>query len=76
MENTQNLNEQPIADAWATLQAHANQGALLQPDANRLAFVDPEFLLSREVRGIRMQLEMLKPELAQATYGVDRKSVV
>ena len=49
----------------------ANQGALLQPDANRLAFADPEFLLSREVRGIRMQLEMLKPKLAQAAYGVE-----
>ena len=76
MENTQNLNEQPIADAWATLQAHANKGALLQPDANRLAFADPEFLLSREVRGIRMQLEMLKPELAQAAYGVESTIVV
>ena len=76
MENTQNLNEQPIADAWATLQAHADKGALLQPDANRLAFADPEFLLSREVRGIRMQLEMLKPELALAAYGVESTIVV
>ena len=37
----------------------------LAPEANRLAFADPEFLTRRETRGIRIQLELLKPELAQ-----------
>ena len=76
MENTQNLTEQHLADAWATLQAHANKGENLEPDAYRLAFSDPEFLLRREVRGIRMQLEMLKPDLGQSALGVDNTIVV
>jgi uncharacterized protein (TIGR00730 family) len=76
MENTYNLTEQRLADAWATLQSHSNEGAPLNPDANRLAFADPEFLLRREVRGMRMQLEMLKPELGQASLGVENTIVV
>jgi uncharacterized protein (TIGR00730 family) len=76
MENTYNLTEQRLADAWATLQAHSNQGTPLAPDAYRLAFADPEFLLKREVRGIRIQLEMLKPEMGQAEHGVENTIVV
>ena len=76
MENTNNLTEQHLANAWATLQNHAHEGMPLAPDAYRLAFADPEFLLSREVRGIRMQLEMLKPELGQAAQGVESTIVV
>ena len=46
-------------------QGPADSGLPLDPDANRLAFVDPEFLLRRETRGIRFQLELLKPDLEQ-----------
>ena len=76
METTQNLSEQRIADAWADLQAHANNGNALQADAYRLAFADPEFLLRRETRGIRFQLEMLKPDLAQQQLGIENTVVV
>jgi uncharacterized protein (TIGR00730 family) len=76
MENTYNLTEQRLADAWATLQSHSNEGTVLEPQAHRLAFADPEFLLRREVRGVRMQLEMLKPELGQAEHGVENTIVV
>jgi uncharacterized protein (TIGR00730 family) len=76
METTQNLSEQRIADAWADLQAHANNGNALQADAYRLAFADPEFLLRRETRGIRFQLEMLKPDLAQHQLGIENTVVV
>ena len=31
----------------------------LKPQAHRLAFGDPEFMLRREARGIRLQLELL-----------------
>jgi hypothetical protein len=65
METTQDLHDTRLADAWATLQAHARGGASLTPDASRLAFADPEFLLRRETRGIRFQLELLKPDLEQ-----------
>ena len=76
MENTQNLNEARIANAWADLQAHSDRGNALETDAYRLAFADPEFLLRRETRGIRFQLEMLKPDLDQSALGVENTVVV
>ncbi len=76
MEATQDLNERRLADAWAELQHHANEGVPLQADAYRLAFADPEFLLRRETRGIRFQLEMLKPDLAQREAGIENTIVV
>ncbi|MFM6986973.1 MAG: TIGR00730 family Rossman fold protein [Hydrogenophaga sp.] len=76
MEQLQHLNERRIADAWADLQAHANSGNTLQADAYRLAFADPEFLLRRETRGIRFELEMLKPDLAQQELGIENTIVV
>ena len=76
MENTTNLTDQHLADAWAVLQSHSQHIATLKPDANRLAFADPEFLLRRELRGLRIQMEMLKPELGQAAAGIDNTIVV
>jgi hypothetical protein len=76
MENTQNLSESRIANAWAELHAHADNGHALDADAYRLAFADPEFLLRRETRGIRIQLEMLKPDLDQTEQGVENTVVV
>ncbi len=38
--------------------------------AYRLAFADPDFLLRDELRPVRLQLELLKPELMMAEYGV------
>ena len=76
MENTQNLTEQRIANAWAELSAVPHTGASLRADAYRMAFADPEFLMRRETRGIRIQLEMLKPDLDQTEQGVNDTVVV
>ena len=79
MDSTQdikNSTRSPLADAWAELQAHADRGEPLQPDSYRLAFADPEFLLRPETRGIRFQLELLKPELALTAAGVHSTVVV
>ncbi len=76
MESPHDMNERTLADAWADLKAHADAGIPLQPDANRLAFVDPEFLLRRETRGIRFQLELLKPDLEQHDQGIANTVVV
>ena len=38
--------------------------------AYRLAFTDAEFLLREELRPVRMQLELLKPEMVQAEQGI------
>ena len=76
MDNTQDIKQDRLAHAWAELQAHAKNTAPLQPDSNRLAFADPEFLLRRETRAVRIQLEMLKPELDQHEQGVEHTVVV
>jgi len=70
------ITERRLADALADLQAQASNGLKLQTDAYRLAFADPEFLLRRETRGIRFQLEMLKPDLAQIELGIENTIVV
>ncbi len=76
MEQTEDLNERRLADAWAELQHHATNGSPLTANAYRLAFADPEFLLRRETRGIRFQLEMLKPDLEQTEQGIENTVVV
>jgi uncharacterized protein (TIGR00730 family) len=76
MQSTQNLKDSSLPHAWDDLQAEANLNNWLEPEAHRLAFADPEFLLRRETRGIRFQLEMLKPDLAQAEAGIEHTVVV
>ncbi len=76
METTQDIRLSRLAEAWAELQAHAASGQPLEPDAYRLAFADPEFLLRRETRGIRIQLELLKPDLDQSAAGIENTIVV
>ena len=76
MDQTQDLSASRLAHAWAELQAHAGDPTPLESDAYRLAFADPEFLLRRETRGIRFQLEMLKPDLGQQEQGIENTIVV
>ncbi|HEY4199224.1 MAG TPA: LOG family protein [Devosiaceae bacterium] len=42
----------------------------------RLAFSDPEFMASEEVRGLRFQLEYLKPELRLKEVGINSTVVL
>ena len=44
--------------------------------AYRLAFTDAEFLLRDELRPVRMQLEVLKPELVQQAQGIESTIVI
>jgi uncharacterized protein (TIGR00730 family) len=44
--------------------------------AYRLAFTDADFLLREELRPVRMQLELLKPELVQREHGIDSTIVI
>jgi uncharacterized protein (TIGR00730 family) len=80
MKNTQSLpkllTEQHLADAWAELLNHPADATVKQANAYRLAFADPEFMLRRETRGLRIQLEMLKPDLDQTEQGVEHTVVV
>ena len=74
--NLLNISDSPIADAWATLQAHSGNGHPLEPGTERLAFADPEFLLRRETRGIRFQLELMKADMEQQAHGIENTVVV
>ena len=38
--------------------------------AYRLAFADPDFLCREELRPVRLQLELLKPEMLMTEYGI------
>jgi uncharacterized protein (TIGR00730 family) len=76
MPSRHDLLAYPMPHAWADLQAEALTTDWLEPEANRLAFADPEFLLRRETRGIRFQLEMLKPDLAQTEAKIEHTVVV
>jgi len=44
--------------------------------AYRLAFADADFLLREELRPVRMQLELLKPELVQQEQGITATIVI
>lgn len=80
MENTQTLphhiTENHLADAWSDLLNHPAEATVMRANAYRLAFADPEFMLRRDTRGIRIQLEMLKPDLDQAEQGIQNTVVV
>ena len=70
MTSTSKLQTPSLAHAWAESHTEFHDAGWLEPQAGRLAFADPEFLLRRETRGIRFQLEMLKPDLAQTEAGI------
>jgi uncharacterized protein (TIGR00730 family) len=44
--------------------------------AYRLAFADPDFLCRDDLRPVRLQLELLKPELAMAEHGIQSTVVM
>jgi uncharacterized protein (TIGR00730 family) len=63
--------------------AHEEASALTPPkryegpeSAYQLAFTDSEFLLREELRPVRMQLELLKPELVQQEQGIESTLVI
>jgi len=74
MKNTKTLSPAQVASEWREFKH--NPQDVLGADSNRLAFADPEFLLRRETRGIRFELEMLKPELELSRQGIERTVVV
>ena len=74
MENTKNLSSFNLASEWREFQHVLQSGP--SSDSARLAFADPEFLLRRETRGIRFELEMLKPELELRRQGIEHTVVV
>ena len=74
MDNTKTLSPARLASEWREFKQDPQ--VVLGPDSTRLAFADPEFLLRRETRGIRFELEMLKPELELSRQGIEHTVVV
>lgn len=70
------LDSKRLVDAWELIQQSSDNGEHLYPDSYRLAFSDPEFLLRHEMRGVRLQLELLKPEIAHQQHQIDHTVVV
>ena len=76
MDGMLDPHDRRLAEAWEILRAQQSVGDIMAPESNRLAFADPEFLLRRETRGIRFQLEMMKPDIAQQERGIEHTVVV
>jgi hypothetical protein len=68
------------ADARRARRHRSGAGGSRQPAsrsaAYRLAFADPDFLMREELRPVRLQLELLKPELLMQEYGVESTIVL
>ena len=60
-------------DAEASLPPSRYEGP---ESAYRLAFTDTDFLLREELRPVRMQLELLKPEMVQSEQGIESTIVI
>ena len=76
MDGHSNWHDSRLIDARVDLESTGIEIPHLDPDSTLLAYADPEFLLRDETRGIRMQLELLKPDLEQRSAGIDNTVVV
>jgi uncharacterized protein (TIGR00730 family) len=56
--------------------AEARVKAILESPNYRIASKDPDFLASDAARGLRLQMDYLKPELALRAHGAERTVVV
>jgi uncharacterized protein (TIGR00730 family) len=63
-------------EAAAAETSHALARYAGPESAYRLAFTDTAFLLREELRPVRMQLELLKPELVQQEQGIENTIVI
>ena len=60
----------------AIVAAHDPSTPQTRSPSYRLAFTDTEFLLREELRPVRLQLELLKPEMIMDEHGVDSTVVM
>ncbi|HYN60721.1 MAG TPA: TIGR00730 family Rossman fold protein [Rubrivivax sp.] len=71
------LTARNFATAEEDAQAVAPASRYSGPEsAYRLAYTDVEFLLQDELRPVRMQLELLKPEMVQKRLGIESTIVI
>ena len=67
----------PTAKEDADYQAaYLKNNTQMQSPAYRLAYHDFDFMIRDELRPVRLQLELLKPELAFAEHGIEATIVI
>ncbi len=66
----------PSAGEDAQIAGKPKEAPHCQSPSYRLAFQDPEFLLKDELRPVRLQLELLKPEMALQEHCIESAVVV
>ena len=77
MNNPKELLERNFPTAVQDARNATKPSLYAGPDSSYdLAFADPEFLLHPELRSVRMQLELLKPELIQREEGIESTIVM
>ena len=77
MDSAPKLTDRNFPSAEEEAQRAAGGERYAGPDsAYRLAFTDSAFLLREELRPVRMQLELLKPELVQQELGIESTIVI
>ncbi|HET8695029.1 MAG: TIGR00730 family Rossman fold protein [Burkholderiales bacterium] len=77
MNNPKELLERNFPTAVQDARNAVKPSLYAGPDSSYdLAFADPEFLLHPELRSVRMQLELLKPELIQREEGIESTIVM
>lgn len=74
---TEHSTFKPFPDAEEDIERSRGTPSTPQTEnpAYRLAFADPDFLCREELRPVRLQLELLKPEIAMAEHDI-RSTVV
>jgi uncharacterized protein (TIGR00730 family) len=70
--------QKPLRDAQEDIEAvrEAPDSPQGRSPAFRLAFADPDFMMRDELRPVRLQLELMKPELMMSEYGVESTVVL
>ncbi len=77
MDKRTELTARNFTSAQEEIEAQKPASRYLGPEsAYRLAFTDHDFLLQDELRPVRMQLELLKPEMVQKAQGVESTIVI
>ena len=66
----------PSASEDATVALKVEKTPQTASASYRLAYTDDDFMMRDELRAVRLQLELLKPELVQQDYGIEATVVV
>ncbi|MFD1480088.1 LOG family protein [Paracoccus nototheniae] len=72
------IHDHPLPDSAqdAARAARAPHTPQTEAPSYRLAFSDPDFLLREELRPVRLQLELLKPQMLMDEHGINSTVVI